>query len=148
MLRRDAFVTVIRPVAGSPTLTRTGSSSVVMATRVRPTASRTQQSRSASAAAPIISHSVQPVRLPTTQPATPRTNTAPYYATMGIAPDLMEATKKAVRRMLAYLVREHGLTREEAYVLSSVALDLKISEIVDIPNWVVSMTVPRGIFVA
>jgi acetamidase/formamidase len=65
---------------------------------------------------------------------------------MGIAPDLMEATKKAVRKMLAYLVREHGLTREEAYVLSSVALDLKISEIVDAPNWVVSAFMPLSIF--
>ena len=79
-------------------------------------------------------------------PLSPKTNIGPYYATMGIAPDLMEATKKAVRKMLAYLVREHGLTREEAYVLSSVALDLKISEIVDAPNWVVSAFMPLSIF--
>jgi acetamidase/formamidase len=79
-------------------------------------------------------------------PLSPRTNTGPYYATMGIAPDLMEATKKAVRKMLVYLVREHGLTREEAYILSSVALDLKISEIVDAPNWVVSAFMPLSIF--
>jgi acetamidase/formamidase len=79
-------------------------------------------------------------------PLSPRTNTGPYYATMGIAPDLMEASKKAIRKMLAYLVREHGLTREEAYVLSSVAVDLKVSEVVDAPNWVVSAFVPLGIF--
>jgi acetamidase/formamidase len=79
-------------------------------------------------------------------PLSPRTNIGPYYATMGIAPDLMEATKKAVRKMLAYLVREHGLSREEAYILSSVALDLKISEIVDAPNWVVSAFMPLSIF--
>jgi acetamidase/formamidase len=79
-------------------------------------------------------------------PLSPKTNTGPSYATMGIAPDLMEATKKAVRRMLAYLQREHGLTREEAYILSSVAVDLKISEIVDAPNWVVSAFVPLSIF--
>jgi acetamidase/formamidase len=48
--------------------------------------------------------------------------------------------------MLNYLVREHGLTREEAYVLSSVSVDLKISEIVDAPNWVVSAFVPLSIF--
>jgi acetamidase/formamidase len=48
--------------------------------------------------------------------------------------------------MLVYLVREHGLTREEAYILSSVALDLKISEIVDAPNWVVSAFMPLSIF--
>ena len=34
----------------------------------------------------------------------------------------------------------------EAYALCSVAGDLKISETVDLPNWVVSMTLPRGIF--
>jgi len=79
-------------------------------------------------------------------PLSPKTNIGPYYATMGIAPDLMEATKKAVRKMLVYLVREHGLTREEAYILSSVALDLKISEIVDAPNWVVSAFMPLSIF--
>jgi acetamidase/formamidase len=79
-------------------------------------------------------------------PLSPKTNIGPYYAVMGIAPDLMEATKKAVRKMLAYLVREHGLTREEAYILASVAVDLKISEIVDAPNWVVSAFVPLSIF--
>ena len=79
-------------------------------------------------------------------PLSPKTNTAPYYAVMGIAPDLMEATKKAIRKMIAYLVREHGLTREEAYILCSVAVDLKISEVVDAPNWVVSACVPLSIF--
>jgi acetamidase/formamidase len=42
--------------------------------------------------------------------------------------------------------REHGLTREEAYILASVAVDLKISEVVDAPNWVVSAFVPLSIF--
>jgi acetamidase/formamidase len=79
-------------------------------------------------------------------PLSPKTNVGPYYAVMGIAPDLMEATKKAVRKMLVYLVREHGLTREEAYVLCSVAVDLKISEVVDAPNWVVSAFMPLSVF--
>ncbi len=39
-----------------------------------------------------------------------------------------------------------GLTREEAYVLSSVAVDLKISEVVDAPNWVVSAFLPLAVF--
>ena len=39
-----------------------------------------------------------------------------------------------------------GLTREEAYVLSSVAVDLKISEVVDAPNWVVSAFLPLAAF--
>jgi acetamidase/formamidase len=79
-------------------------------------------------------------------PLSPKTNTAPYYATMGIAPDLMDATKMAVRKALSYLEREHGLSREEAYALASVAVDLKISEVVDAPNWVVSAFVPLSIF--
>ena len=84
----------------------------------------------------------------TAGPLTPRTNTAGWHATTGIAPDLMEATRAAVRAMIGYLVRDHGLTRQEAYVLSSVAVDLKISEVVDAPNWVVSAFLPLSIFQA
>jgi len=79
-------------------------------------------------------------------PIAARTNVGPHYATTGIAPDLMAATKKAVRAMIGYLVRAHGLRREEAYALCSVAVDLKISEVVDAPNWVVSAFLPLSIF--
>src|SRR5947208_7451263 len=48
--------------------------------------------------------------------------------------------------MIHWLARDQGLSLHEAYAICSVAGDLKISEVVDIPNWVVSMTVPRGIF--
>jgi acetamidase/formamidase len=58
----------------------------------------------------------------------------------------MDATKQAVRAMIAHLVAACGLTREEAYVLCSVAADLKISEVVDAPNWVVSAFLPLGLF--
>ena len=44
------------------------------------------------------------------------------------------------------LVAERGLTREEAYVVASVAADLRISEIVDAPNWIVSAYCPLSIF--
>jgi acetamidase/formamidase len=70
-----------------------------------------------------------------------------FYHTTGVGPDLMEDAKKAVRAMIDWLVRDQGLSLHEAYAICSVAGDLKISEVVDIPNWVVSMTVPRGIFV-
>jgi acetamidase/formamidase len=43
-------------------------------------------------------------------------------------------------------VAERGLTREEAYVVASVAADLRISEIVDAPNWMVSAFLPEAIF--
>lgn len=69
-----------------------------------------------------------------------------FYHTTGMGPDLMENAKKAARDMIDWLVREQGLSLHEAYAICSVAGDLKISEVVDVPNWVVSMTVPRGIF--
>jgi len=79
-------------------------------------------------------------------PLAPRTNTAPYYATDGIGPDLMAAARNAVRHMIAHLQREYGLSRVDAYMLCSVAVDLKICEIVDAPNWVVSAFLPQSIF--
>jgi acetamidase/formamidase len=69
-----------------------------------------------------------------------------FYHTTGVGPDLMANAKKAVRAMIDWLVRDQGLSLHEAYAICSVAGDLKISEIVDVPHWVVSMTVPRGIF--
>ncbi len=82
----------------------------------------------------------------TTRPLSPRTNGGHHYVTTGIAPDLMDASKEAVRAMIRHLVATRGLTREEAYVLASVAVDLKISEVVDAPNWVVSAFLPLAIF--
>lgn len=69
-----------------------------------------------------------------------------YYATSGISPDLMEAAKKAVRHMINHLSAHYGLSREEAYMLCSVAVDLKISQVVDKPNWTVSAYLPLRIF--
>jgi acetamidase/formamidase len=69
-----------------------------------------------------------------------------YHATTGIGPDLMEAARDAVRGMIAYLGRTRGLAPLEAYALCSVAADLKISEIVDAPNWVVSFFLPNNLF--
>ena len=68
------------------------------------------------------------------------------YATDGIGPDLLVAARDAVRRMIDWLGREHGLTPEQAYLLSSVAIDLRISEIVDLPNFIVTAHCPLGIF--
>ncbi|HEX2221124.1 MAG TPA: acetamidase/formamidase family protein [Candidatus Limnocylindria bacterium] len=68
------------------------------------------------------------------------------YATDGIGPDLMAAARDALRRMIEWLGREHGLEPMDAYLLCSVAVDLRISEIVDIPNFVVTAHCPLGIF--
>lgn len=48
--------------------------------------------------------------------------------------------------MLDHLQAERGLTREQAYCLAGAAVDLKISEIVDEPNWLVSAYLPLAIF--
>lgn len=84
----------------------------------------------------------------TTGPFTPTGVDEPMYGTTGIADDLMEATKKAVRHMIDHLHAERGLTRGEAYILCSAAVDLKISEVVDAPNWTVSAYLPESIFPA
>lgn len=60
-------------------------------------------------------------------------------ATTGIGPDLFEAARQATAGMIEEIVRRTGLDELDAYLLASVAGDLKISEIVDQPNWVVSM---------
>lgn len=82
----------------------------------------------------------------TAGPLAARTNVGPFYAADGVAPDLMEAARKAIRAMIAYLQRTHGLNREQAYMLCSVAVDLKISEIVDAPNWIVTAYLPLSLF--
>jgi acetamidase/formamidase len=70
----------------------------------------------------------------------------PRYATDGIGPDLLAAARDAVRRMIDWLGREHGLEPMQAYLLCSVAVDLRVSEIVDVPNFVVTAYCPLAIF--
>ena len=82
----------------------------------------------------------------TSGPLTPRTNTAPYYATDGIGPDMVEATRNAIRHMIDHIQRTYGLSRADAYMLCSVAVDLKLSEVVDMPNWLVSAFLAQSIF--
>jgi len=73
--------------------------------------------------------------------------TAPgFHVCTGVGPDLMQASRDAVRAMIEHLGREHGLGGEEAYALTSVACDLRIHELVDAPNWVVGAFLPSGIF--
>ena len=68
------------------------------------------------------------------------------YATDGVGPDVMGAARDAVHRMIDWLGREHGLSAVDAYLLHSVAIDLRISEIVDMPNVVVTAHCPLAIF--
>ena len=86
-------------------------------------------------------------QLRTTRPLAAGTNTASWFATTAHGPDLFAAAQRAVRHMNDHLVRERGFSREEAYIVCSVAADLKISEIVDAPNWIVSAFMPESIFI-
>ncbi len=69
-----------------------------------------------------------------------------YEVATGVGPDLMDAARHAVGGMIDLLGRQHGMTAVEAYMLCSVCADLRISEIVDQPNWVVSLYFPRVVF--
>jgi formamidase len=68
------------------------------------------------------------------------------YVCTGVGPDLMGASRDAVRAMIEHLGRQYGLEAEEAYALISVACDLRILEVVDAPNWVVGVFLPSDIF--
>jgi acetamidase/formamidase len=77
----------------------------------------------------------------------PGATAGPWYATTAHGPDLFACARQAVRSMIDHLVRERGLPRAQAYAVASVAVDLRISEIVDAPNWIVSAFLPESIFV-
>jgi len=61
--------------------------------------------------------------------------------------DATLAARNALLNMIDYLVAERGFTRQQAYAICSVAVDLKISELVDVPNFVVSAFLPLDIFI-
>ncbi len=75
----------------------------------------------------------------------PRAETPASYMTMGLHEDLNEATKMAVREMIDFLMTEKHLSRDDAYMLASVAGDLAIAELVD-GNKGVYMTIQKSIF--
>ena len=79
-----------------------------------------------------------------------------FYATTGIpvsrdglrneSEDLSMAARNALLNMIDYLMDTRGLTRQQAYCLTSVAVDLKVSQVVDVPNLIVSAFLPLDIF--
>lgn len=60
--------------------------------------------------------------------------------------DATLAARNALLNMIEYLVGERGFTREQAYTICSVAVDLRISQMVDVPNFVVTALLPLAIF--
>jgi acetamidase/formamidase len=79
-------------------------------------------------------------------PLTPRVDAGGFYATTGVGPDLYAASQDALRAMLDHLVVTQPLSREDAYVLASLCVDLKISEIVDAGEYIVSAVLPLAVF--
>jgi formamidase len=78
-----------------------------------------------------------------------------YFATTGMCitgegrnefEDLTLAARNAVDAMIEHLGYEYGYSRQQAYALCSVAVDLKVSQVVDLPNVIVSAFLPLDIF--
>jgi acetamidase/formamidase len=82
-------------------------------------------------------------RFRTSGPVTRHLDAEGYEVTTGVGPDLMEGARAAVSGMIDLLSARHGLSAVDAYMLCSVCGDLRVSEIVDMPNWVVSFYFPR-----
>jgi acetamidase/formamidase len=75
----------------------------------------------------------------------PRAETPTHYIAMGVNEDLTEATKLAVREAIDFLASEKHMSREDAYMLASVAVDFCITQLVD-GNKGVHAMIPKGIF--
>ena len=82
----------------------------------------------------------------TPAPLTPRVNSAPFYGTTGVGGDLYVAAQDAVRAMVDHISKTRQLGREDAYLLCSLVVDLKISEIVDAGQYIVSAVLPEAVF--
>ncbi len=79
-------------------------------------------------------------------PVTSHLDSMGYQVTTGIGSDLMMGARSAVSQMIELICQQHKMPAEQAYMLCSVCGDLRISEIVDMPNWVVSFYLPNVIF--
>ena len=75
----------------------------------------------------------------------PRAETPTHYMTMGLHADLNEAAKIATREMINFVVSTRGLPRDDAYMLLSAAMDLRVTQIVDGTKGVHAL-LPKAIF--
>lgn len=85
-------------------------------------------------------------RFTTPGPVTRHLDAKGYEVTTGIGSDLMAGARDAVSGMIDLLCATRGMSAVDAYMLASTCGDLRISEIVDVPNWVVSFYFPRAVF--
>jgi acetamidase/formamidase len=77
--------------------------------------------------------------------AWPRAETPTHWITMGLHADLEEAMRMAIRETVGFLVETRGLSREDAYALSSIAVDFEVTQVVDGVKGIHGM-IPKGIF--
>jgi acetamidase/formamidase len=82
----------------------------------------------------------------TPAPLTPRVDSAPFYGTTGVGGDLYVAAQDAIRAMVDHIHQTYDLSPVDAYLLCSLAVDLKISEIVDAGQYIVSALLPEAVF--
>jgi acetamidase/formamidase len=75
----------------------------------------------------------------------PRAETPTHFISMGLHPDLDEAARMATREMIEFLASEKGLSRDEAYLLCSLAADLRVTQLVDGTKGIHAM-LPKSIF--
>ena len=75
-----------------------------------------------------------------------RDGTAACVGSAASGPDLKENARNAVRGLIDWVQREHHLSAEDAYLLCSLAADLRISQIVNEPNFCVTATLPISVF--
>ena len=75
----------------------------------------------------------------------PRAETPTHYITMGLDPDLNNAAEMAVRETLLFLTEEKGLNRDDAYRLTSLGIDLEVTQLVDGGKGIHAM-IPKALF--
>ena len=78
--------------------------------------------------------------------AWPRAETPTDYISMATDPDLTVATKTAIQEMVDFLVETKGLTKHQAYQLTSIAGNVAMTQLVDLPNLGVHVKMPKHIF--
>ena len=76
----------------------------------------------------------------------PMASTSTHWITMGFHTDLLESCKMATRRAIKFLNRYYGLPEEEAYAFCSMAVDLNVTQVVDLALGIHAM-IPKTCFV-
>lgn len=77
---------------------------------------------------------------------TPKMDHDGFYGTTGIGPDLYKASQDAIRNMVDHIAETYHISKVDAYLLCGLCVDLKISEVVDAGQYVVSAVLPLAIF--